>query len=112
MAQVKMIAATLATAGLLTSGLAQATLLDRGGGLIYDDVLNITWLQDSNYAQTSGFDADGRMNWSDANTWAAGLSYFDSYNQRRRTHCLALVTPSPDLSTFQFDEVNHARQCS
>jgi len=32
-------------AGLLSlGGLAQATLIDRGNGLIYDDVLNITWL--------------------------------------------------------------------
>ncbi|MDP2822166.1 MAG: hypothetical protein Q8O52_05725 [Sulfuritalea sp.] len=33
----------LATAGLLASGVAQAALNDRGGGLIYDDVLDITW---------------------------------------------------------------------
>jgi len=65
-------------AGLGISGAAQATLTDRGGGLIYDDVLNITWLQDANYAQTSGYDANGRMEWSAANAWAAGLSYFDS----------------------------------
>ncbi len=62
-------------AGLSLSGVAQATLIDRGGGLIYDDVLNITWLQDANYAKTSGYDADGLMNWGDANTWAANLSY-------------------------------------
>jgi hypothetical protein len=31
---------------------AQATLIDKGGGLIYDDHLNITWLQDANYAAT------------------------------------------------------------
>ena len=31
-----------------------AALHDRGSGLIYDDVLNITWLQDANYAKTSG----------------------------------------------------------
>lgn len=74
----KKIAAALAIAGLLVSGAAQATLLDRGGGLIYDDVLDVTWLQDANYAKTSGFDADGRLNWSAANAWAAGLSYFDS----------------------------------
>ena len=49
--------------------------LDRGGGLIYDDVMNITWLADANYAQTSGYDSDGRMNFSAANTWAAALSY-------------------------------------
>jgi hypothetical protein len=65
--------------GLLTSSLfnvpAQASLYDRGNGMIYDDVLNITWLQDANYAQTSGYDADGKMTWEDANTWAANLSY-------------------------------------
>jgi len=59
----------------LVSGAAQATLMDRGGGLIYDDQLNVTWLQDANYAKTSGYDADGLMNWTDANAWAAGLSY-------------------------------------
>jgi len=64
--------------GLAFSGAAQATLIDRGGGLIYDDVLNITWLQDANYAETSGYDADGWMNWADANAWAAGLVYHDS----------------------------------
>jgi len=40
---------------------AEATLFDQGGGLIYDTDLNITWLQDANYAMTSGYDADGRM---------------------------------------------------
>ena len=30
-------------------------LYDRGNGLIYDDVLDVTWMQDANYAQTSGF---------------------------------------------------------
>ena len=63
------------SAGLTLSGAAQAALIDRGGGLIYDNVLNITWLQDANYAKTSGYDADGRMNWADANAWAANLSY-------------------------------------
>ncbi len=62
-------------AGLSLSGAAQATLIDRGGGLIYDDVLKITWLQDANYAKTSGYDADGRMNWAATTTWAANLSY-------------------------------------
>lgn len=51
--------------------LCNATLWDRGSGLIYDDYLNITWLQNANYAKTSGYDADGQMNWTDATTWAA-----------------------------------------
>ena len=61
--------------GIALTGTAQATLIDRGGGLIYDSDINITWLSDATYAKTSGYDADGRMNWSDANTWAANLSY-------------------------------------
>lgn len=60
------------------SGAAQAALHDRGGGLIYDDVLNVTWLQDANYAKTSGYDVDGMMNWNQATTWAASLSYYDN----------------------------------
>lgn len=63
---------------------AQAELFDRGGGLIYDDVLNVTWLQDANYASTSGYAADGRMTWSDANGWAAGL-VFGGYDDWRLT---------------------------
>ena len=57
------------------AGPVSATLWDRGGGLIYDDFLNITWLQDANYAMTSGYDADGRMNWNAAMTWADQLVY-------------------------------------
>ncbi len=29
----------------------------------YDTVLDITWLADANYAQTSGYDADGMMDY-------------------------------------------------
>jgi hypothetical protein len=59
--------------GILTA--ARATLYDRGGGLIYDDVLDITWLQDANYAKTSGYDDDGRMTWDNAMAWADQLVY-------------------------------------
>lgn len=62
-------------AGLVMSGASQAALLDRGGGLIYDDVLNVTWLQDANYARTSGYDTDGSMNWYAATAWADQLEY-------------------------------------
>ena len=65
----------LLVGGMALSGAAQAALIDRGGGLIYDTDLNITWLADANYAKTSGYDADGLMNWTTANAWAAGLSY-------------------------------------
>ncbi len=83
----------LALIGLLPQ--ANATLIDRGNGLIYDDVQDITWLQDANYAHTSGYAAanlendggnddifaDGRMGWDAAMTWASGLVYegFDDW---------------------------------
>ena len=54
---------------------ADASLINRGGGLIYDTDLNITWLQDANYAMTSGYNADGHMQWNDAVTWADTLVY-------------------------------------
>lgn len=57
---------------------AQAALHDRGGGLIYDDVQNITWLQDANYAKTSGYDADGLMDWDSQMAWVSALSFHDS----------------------------------
>ena len=62
-------------AALGFSGAASAALVNRGGGLIYDSDLNITWLADANYARTSGYDADGLMTWSAAMIWAGNLSY-------------------------------------
>lgn len=52
-----------------------ATIINRGNGLIYDSDQNLTWLQDANYAKTSGYDSDGLMNWYDANAWADQLVY-------------------------------------
>ncbi|MEO8225423.1 MAG: hypothetical protein ABI661_11515 [Gammaproteobacteria bacterium] len=39
-----------------------------------DDLLNITWLADANRAQTSGYDADGRLTWAAALTWVSTLN--------------------------------------
>lgn len=57
------------------SGASQAALMDRGGGMIYDSVLNVTWLQDANYAKTSGFSTTGLMTWQTAHDWAQSLVY-------------------------------------
>jgi len=46
-----------------TTLLANAALVDNGGGLIYDDVLDITWAQ-----------PDINRPWDEANTWASGLT--------------------------------------
>ena len=67
-------------------GCAQAALHDRGGGLIYDDALNVTWLQNANFGAGSAYDdgsstTDGLMSWTQAMAWAASLSYggFDDW---------------------------------
>jgi hypothetical protein len=60
-------AALILAVGL--SGAAQAALLDRGGGLIYDDDLNVTWLQQPYpYAKE----------WSSAMFWVEYLAYYDT----------------------------------
>jgi hypothetical protein len=72
----KAVAATALTAlSLMLATGAEAALVERlGGKAIYDDVANLTWLQDANYAQTSGYDADGKMSWVQANAWAGSLN--------------------------------------
>jgi hypothetical protein len=73
--------AAVAIATCAAAGAAQAGLIDRGNGMVYDTVLNITWLQDVTYARTSGADQDGVFNYADANRWADNLVYggFDDW---------------------------------
>lgn len=78
----------------------QASLWDRGGGLIYDDVLNITWLQNANLAAGSVYDdgpsnTDGLMNWYNAVEWADQLVYHDAirnvdYSDWRLPHTMPI----------------------
>lgn len=91
--------AVYANAIFLVSLSVDAALIDRGGGLIYDDNINVTWLQDANYAFTSGyintiettFD-DGRMDWFEASAWADQLT-FGGYDDWRLP-----ITPHMDAS--------------
>ncbi len=55
---------------LLSLGAAQAALVDRGGGFIYDDVLNVTRMQNANLATSD--------NWDNQVAWADSLSLYDS----------------------------------
>ncbi len=70
-----------AAALLVTSGAAQAALVNRGGGMIYDTTQDITWLADMNYAFTSGHSGvgvetqSGDMTWAAASNWANNLVY-------------------------------------
>jgi hypothetical protein len=61
----------VAVFALAFAGASQASLVNYGGGLIYDDVLKITWLQNAHLSATesfgvAGLSADGRMNWYQA----------------------------------------------
>ena len=92
-------AAILLTAALPC--LSYAALYDRGNGLIYDSVLNITWLQDAQYAQTSGYDGDGIFNWNDAETWVNQLNYMGVTGWRLPT--LTPVNGTSFNSNFTYD---------
>ena len=89
-----------AAAMVVFTGAAQAALVARSGGMVFDTVQNITWLADWNYAKTSGFDADGLMTWSTANNWANNLVYggFDDWrlpttNTTASSNCNSAVNP-------------------
>lgn len=68
---------------LLISASVQAALQDRGNGLVYDDILDITWLQDANlplsetfgisgYAQSGNY--AGMMNYATALQWLQAMN--------------------------------------
>ena len=67
---------------LILSSSANAALVSRLGGLAYYDTeADLTWLADANYSNTTGyatalygFSNNGRLNWADANNWAAALN--------------------------------------
>jgi len=61
----RLIGALCAVIYMFLSTATSAALIGVNGGLIYDDVLNITWSQPDN---------QNPRNWDDANTWAAGLT--------------------------------------
>lgn len=66
----------------LSSPYTQAALFDRGNGLIYDSTLNITWIQDFQFAIASGYDPDGNMTYNQAKNLADEL-VFNNYNDWR-----------------------------
>ncbi len=62
--------ATLGGLGMLLSVNCQAALFDRGGGLVYDDVLDVTWLQNPTVFAA--------QSWTNAMTAVSDFSYYDS----------------------------------
>lgn len=71
---------------LLLAGLnASAALIGRGSDMVYDDILNVTWVRNANLCQSlnncvNPFDdvrtgVIGGMRWNDANDWASNLVF-------------------------------------
>jgi hypothetical protein len=92
---------------LLSFGAAQAALVDRGGGFIYDNVLDITWLQDANYAQTSGYHASGGMTKNEAVAWAEGLSVYDTVRDVTWDDWRLPTTLQPDPSCSRQSSISN-----
>jgi hypothetical protein len=95
----------------LSAAAADAALLSRAGGqAYYDDVLNVTWLADANYAQTSGHDGDGVMSWAEAQSWIVSLN---AANHLGANDWRLPVTVQPDPScSFQAPGVSSDRGCT
>jgi hypothetical protein len=113
------------TAALGFAGAADAGLINRGGGLIYDDVLDITWLQNANLAATETFGlstgvslgthpndtsgingviyAGGYMNWPGALFWIDAMNdaNYLGYDDWR------LPTVEPISASFNYNFSNN-----
>lgn len=65
-----------------SQGTWESTLLPRdinGDGVVdafYDTALNISWLRDTNYAMTSGYNSTGAMTYTEAVQWVKTLSIY------------------------------------
>lgn len=79
--------------------LSEAALLDRGGGLIYDNDLDITWLQYANYAGQT-------MSWDEASLWTADLTYqgYDDWRLPYADMCNGSACTSGEMGHLYFDE--------
>ena len=82
---------------LMGSASTQAALIDRGNGLIYDNVLDVTWAQDVALSGTLG--GPGIFNWSGAKAWADQLVY-RGYDDWR----LPTLTP---VNGVRFNKIFH-----
>ena len=73
-------------AGALCALPADAALISRSDGLVYDSAQDLTWLMDAN-------DVGGAMDWASATAWAASLVYAGRDGWR-------LPTPDPDCPSL------------
>jgi hypothetical protein len=94
------------------ANISQASLVDRGGGLIFDDDLNITWQANANLAATNTFGVSGiiasgtnigMMNWATAQSWigAMNTANYLGYSDWRLP---ASLQPDPSCSVQSFGD--------
>jgi len=76
-----------------------ATLYDRGNGLIYDEDLNITWLQYANYSGHT-------MTWDEAIIWAESLVYggYDDWRLPTADYCTGYYCTGGELGHLFYEE--------
>jgi hypothetical protein len=97
----KNITRTAIAGAIIFSSISHAGLINRGNGLIYDDVLDITWMQNADYLRTSGLDVDGYVDYAYASSWADSLD-FGGYDDWRLANHDPLNGLSYDFG-FSFD---------
>ena len=83
---ISMLGATIVLLSMIS--LSEAALFDRGNGLIYDDVLDITWTQDANI--------NGLDTWANQVAWADTLMFggFDDWRLASMSVLAGLPTGS------------------
>ena len=97
----KFIACAVLCPMLSVPGLSLGALIDRGGGLIYDTDLDITWLQNISHGYGTSYDLadgemDGLMYWESARSYASDLNYYDSVRDVVYSDWRLPVTLQPD----------------
>jgi Protein of unknown function (DUF1566) len=104
-------AATLAAAAVH----AEAALLERPGGMVYDTQTDLTWLVDWNAGAGSAFDDgsfanDGRMSWAAANAWAAALVWggHDDWRLPTASNCLGFNCRTSEMGRLWYVSLGNA----
>jgi len=98
----------LTSFGIVTS--TQAALIDYGNGMIYDDDIDLTMMQDMNYVMTSGYDADGYLTYQEAVAWVDQLTFggFTDWRLPSVAPCFDLNELCPglgELGHIYYDEL-------
>ncbi|HUG21564.1 DUF1566 domain-containing protein [Piscinibacter sp.] len=94
---------------------ADAELLERPGGMVYDTQSNLTWLVDWNAGAGSAFDdgthrTDGRMTWGAAEAWADALVWgdVDDWRLPESSACFGFNCRTSEIGALWYDVLGNA----